>query len=253
MFAYFGVLMNTLTVIVGSLLGLLIRKYSNKTVLADGEESLSSKLMVCLGFCTVFASAGGLVSLETKTDALICVVSMVAGVLIGIFFKLDDRLNSLGNIIISKLPTKHDTKENPAVGFVTACLIFCIGSMTVLGSFESASNTQNYLVLSCHITLLIKSLLDLVSSTCLSTKYGFSVMLSAIFVLIFQGLLVFLASIIRPFLEVSGALGPMNTVGSIILLIIACNLTGIKKIKTGDYIPAIFMPILICSIINLIG
>lgn len=253
MFAYFGVIANTLTVIIGSLLGLFIKKHSINTVLSEGEESLSSKLMVCLGFCTIFAAAGGLVSLESKTDALICVVSMVAGVLIGILLKLDDRLNSVGDIIISKLPAGRNNSENPAVGFVTACLIFCIGSMTVLGSFESASNTQNYLVLSCHITLLIKSLLDLVSSTCLSAKYGFSVMISAVFVLLFQGLLVFLASILRPFLEFSGALSPMNAAGSIILLIIACNLTGIKKIKTGDYIPAIFMPILICSIIKLIG
>ncbi len=252
MFAYFGVLINTLTVISGSLMGLLIKNRSAKKVLAEGEESLSSRMMVCLGFCTVFAAAGGLVSIESKTDALICVVSMVLGLLLGILLKLDDRLNSVGDKIISKLP-KNKSRENPAAGFITACLIFCIGSMTVLGSFESAANTENYLVLSCHITLLIKAMLDLVSSTCLSAKYGFSVMFSSFFVLVFQGFLVFLATSLRPFLEEMGALSPMNTVGSIILLIIACNLTGIKKIKTGDYIPAIFMPILICLLISLIG
>ena len=250
MFQYFGVFINTLTVIVGSLLGLLIKKHSGKKSFSDNEESLSNRMMVCLGFCTVFAAAGGLVSLESKTDALITVVSTVLGLLIGIFLRLDDRLNSLGDKIISRL-SGVKTEENPAVGFITACLIFCIGSMTVLGAFESSGNTGKTLVIACHITLLIKSMLDLVSSTCLASKYGFSVMLSSVFVLVFQGLLVFLAGVIRPFLETVGALSPMNAVGSIVLLIIACNLTGIKKIKTGDYIPAIFMPILICTIINL--
>ena len=250
MFQYFGVIINTLTVIAGSLIGLMVKKYSKNKPLSGDEESLSGKMMVCLGFCTVFAAAGGLVSLESKTDALVTVVSTVLGLLVGTFLKIDDRLNSAGDKIVSKLPDSENT-QNPAVGFVTACLIFCIGSMTVLGAFESAANTGNALVLSCHITLLIKSMLDLVSSTCLSSKYGFSVMLSAEFVLVFQGMLVFLAGIIRPFLETVGALGSMNATGSIVLLIIACNLIGIKKIKTGDYIPAIFMPILICSIINL--
>lgn len=250
MFQYFGVFINTLTVIAGSTLGLLIKKHSGKNSDLDSENSLPARMMVCLGFCTVFAAAGGLVSLESKTDALITVVSTVLGLLTGIFLRIDDRLNSVGNKIISKLPGAKN-EENPAVGFITACLIFCIGSMTILGAFESAANTGKSLIISCHITLLIKSMLDLVSSTCLASKYGFSVMLSSLFVLVFQGLLVFLAGIIRPFLETVGALSSMNAVGSIVLLIIACNLIGIKKIKTGDYIPGIFMPVLICVIFNL--
>ena len=102
-------------------------------------------------------------------------------------------------------------------------------------------------------TLLIKSLLDFVSSTCLSVTYGASVMASAAFVLLFQGGLTLLASFIQPFLIRINALPMVNCVGSLILLSIAMNLIGLKKMKTADYLPALFLPILICALLSNFG
>ena len=258
MWKYFGVLANVATVLLGGGLGLLLRRVTRgagrpaRSGKYPPREKLPETMMVCLGFCTVFAAASGIVGVQSGAQALICVASMVCGLLAGWALRLDDRLNRLGDAVLAKIGGAENA-ANPAEGFVTACLLFCIGSMTVLGSFESAANPAGRLALECHTTLLIKSLLDFVSSTCLAVTYGASVLASAAFVLLFQGLLVALAASIQPFLERVGAMAPMSCVGSLILLAIAMNLIGLKKIKTADYLPALFLPIFICWALSALG
>ena len=262
MWKYFGVFCNVLTVLLGSSLGLYIRSRHRKAVrpaVPAGKDTLPPRdnlpetMMVCLGFCTVFAAVSGLVGIESGGQALICVGSMVLGLLIGWTVRLDDRINRLGDDLLAKTGGGEPGRANPAEGVVTACLLFCIGSMTVLGSFESAANPVGYLDLGCHTKTLIKSMLDFVSATCLTVTFGASVMASTVFLLAVQGSLVLLASVIQPFLERTNALPPMNCVGSLILLAIALNLMGIKKIKTADYLPALFLPILICWLLTALG
>lgn len=260
MWKYFGVLCNTLTVLLGAGFGLFLRARSQKKNAAAGNrteklpprEELSSVMMVCLGFCTISAAVGGLIGVENGEQALVVVVSMVVGFLIGWALRIDDRLNLLGDKLLEKVTHgKAAGAKNPAEGFVTACLLFCIGSMTILGAFESAANPAGALDLDCHTTYLIKSLLDLCSSVCLTVTFGISVLASAAFVLVFQGLLVMLASTIQPFLAQINAMPAINCVGSLIILAIALNIMGIKKIKTADYLPALFLPILICWLTSL--
>ena len=254
---YFGVFANVATVLLGGGLGLLLlRRSGSPAQQGKGKypprEKLPQTMMVCLGFCTVFAAASGIIGVQSGVQALICVSSMAAGLLLGWWLRLDDLLNRLGDAVLARLGGGSGA-ANPAEGFVTACLLFCIGSMTVLGSFESAANPAGRLALECHTTLLIKSMLDFVSSTCLAVTYGASVLASAAFVLLFQGTLVALAASIRPFLEGIGAMAPMSCVGSLILLAIAMNLLGVKKIKTADYLPALFLPILLCWALTALG
>lgn len=260
MWKYFGVLCNTLTVLLGAGFGLFLRSRAGKCPAADGKrteklpprEDLSTVMMVCLGFCTISAAVGGLIGVENGEQALVVVVSMVVGFLIGWALRIDDRLNLLGDKLLEKVTHgKTAGAKNPAEGFVTACLLFCIGSMTILGAFESAANPAGALDLDCHTTYLIKSLLDLCSSVCLTVTFGISVLASAAFVLVFQGLLVMLAATIQPFLAQINAMPAINCVGSLIILAIALNIMGIKKIKTADYLPALFLPILICWLTSL--
>ena len=249
MWKYFGTFVNAFTVICGSSIGLVLRRRG--TAAASGKrDPLPDTMMMCLGLCTIFAAASGLLSPESGVQAIIVVASMVLGLLIGYALRLDDRINSLGDRLVRG---GDANAANPAAGFVTACLLFCIGSMTILGSFESAANGSGPLDLNCHTTLLIKSLLDLVSSTCLAATYGASVMASAAFVILFQGGLTLLSSFIQPFMNQINVLPMVNCVGSLILLCIAMNLMGIRKTKTADYLPAIFLPILICWLLSLAG
>lgn len=252
MWKYFGVFFNTLTVLLGGGLGLILRAHKGgASAGSDGmlsREPLPDVMMVCLGFCTVFASVSGLTGVESGAQALIVVFSMAAGLLIGWALRLDDRLNRLGDRAVARFGGGSGEK-NPAEGVVTAILLFCIGSMTFLGSFESARNPAGQLELSCHTTLLIKSMLDFVSGTCLTVTYGGSVLASAAFVLLFQGALVALAAQLQPFLERIAVLPVLGGVGSLILLAIAVNLLGLRKIKTADYLPALALPILVCWIL----
>ena len=251
MWKYFGTFVNVLTVIAGGLIGLSIRRRSaNRPERAQLCEPLPQTMMFCLGLCTIFAAASGLLGVENGVQAIIVVVSMVAGLLIGYALRLDDRINALGDRMIGRFGSDA---ANPAAGFVTACLLFCIGSMTVLGAFEGAMNPADHLDLNCHTTLLIKSLLDFVSATCLSITYGASVIASAGFVLVAQGLLTLLASFIQPFLISINALPMVYCTGSLILIVIALNLMNVKKTKTADYLPALLMPVLICWILSLFG
>ena len=247
MWKYFGVLCNTATVLLGSGLGLFLRRRARAGE-SSGRESLPDAMMMCLGLCTVFAAMSGLIGIESGDQALIVVFSMAASFLIGWLLRIDDALNRLGDRLTARY-ARGEAGANPAQGVVTAVLLFCIGSMTLLGSFSSAANPPGRLELDCHTTMLIKSLLDFVSSTCLTVTFGGSVMASAAFVLVFQGLLVALASQLQPFLERIAVMPPLNCVGSLILLAIAMNLMGIKKVKTADYMPALLLPILICWIL----
>ncbi len=260
MWKYFGVFLNTLTVLLGSGLGLYLRRRTGKVADAVGEsasklpprEELSGAMMVWLGFCPGFAAVGGLTGVESGVQALVVVGSMVVGFLLGWALRLDDRLNLLGERLLEKTSgDRGASAKNPAEGFVTACLLFCIGSMTILGAFESAGNPPGALFMDCHTTYTIKSLLDLCSSVCLAVTFGASVMASAAFVLVFQGLLVMLASTIQPFLLAIEAMPVINCVGSLILLGVTMNLMGLKKIKTADYLPALFLPILVCWLLSL--
>ena len=252
MWKYFGTLVNALTVICGSCIGLALRRRGRRADISSARPPLPETMMFCLGLCTIFAAASGLIGVESGVQAIIVVASMVLGLFIGYWLRLDDRINSLGDVLVERTGGA-DGAANPATGFVTACLLFCIGSMTILGSFESARNGAGALDLNCHTTLLIKSLLDFVSSTCLSVTYGASVLVSAGFVVLFQGGLTLLASSIQPFLNQINALPMVNCVGSLILLTIALNLMNVKKVKTADYLPAIFLPILICWVLGLGG
>ena len=251
MWKYFGTLVNVIAVILGSLIGLVLKNRKPAAEKKSKRDPLSDTMMVCLGFCTIFAAASGLLGVESGKQAIVVVVSMVLGLLIGYILRINDRINALGDRLVKN--SGDAAAANPAAGFVTACLLFCIGSMTILGSFEGAMNPAGSLDFNCHTTLLIKSLLDFTSSICLSVTFGASVMASAGFVLVFQGGLTLLASFIQPFLVRINALPMVNCVGSLILLCIAMNLIGIKKIKTADYLPAIFLPILICWVMSLCG
>ena len=251
MWKYFGTFVNALTVICGSCIGLTLRGRGTRAS-ESKRAPLPETMMFCLGLCTIFAAASGLIGVESGVQAIIVVASMVLGLFIGYWLRLDDRINGLGDVLVKKTGGASGV-ANPAAGFVTACLLFCIGSMTILGSFESARNGAGALDLNCHTTLLIKSLLDFVSSTCLSVTYGASVIASAGFLVLFQGGLTLLASTIQPFLNQINALPMVNCVGSLILLCIAMNLMDIKKTKTADYLPAIFLPILICWILSACG
>ena len=224
----FGTLVNTIAVIVGSLIGMLLTKGLNEK-LADG-------LMKGLGLCTLFLGIQG--SLKGE-NTLILILSMVIGIFIGTVLDLEEKVNHLGYMLEAKFRKKEGKKVAIAEGFVTASLLFCVGAMAIVGSLQSGL-TGN------HEILFNKSMLDFIAAIIFASTYGVGVLFSAFFVFLYQGSITVLAKLFAPFLT-DYVIGEMTCVGFVIIIGLALNMLGITKLKIMNYVPAIFIPILLCQ------
>lgn len=229
----FGVIVNVITVILGSCIGLLFKK--------GIPEKVSTAAMVGLGACTLYIGISGSLCGE---NVLIVIASIVLGVIAGTLLNIDGAVNRLAKAVETKF--KKDNKGiSLAEGLVTATLLFCVGSMTVTGSIQAGLTGDNSV-------LITKATLDFVSSMMLASSLGLGVLLSSVSVLVIQGGLVLLAGLIAPFMS-TGAINEMTCVGSILIIMIGTNLMGITKIKVADFLPAILFAPIIYNIISLVA
>lgn len=226
-----GVIVNVITVIIGSSIGLLFKK--------GIPEKVSSAAMTGLGVCTLYIGISGSLCGE---NVLILIASVVLGVIVGTLLDIDGAVNRLARKVEAKF-RKENSKVSIAEGIITATLLFCVGSMTVTGSVQAGINGDNSV-------LITKAMLDLVSSMMLASTLGIGVLLSAVAVLVIQGGLVLLAELISPLLS-TGAINEMTCAGSILIIMIGTNLMGITKIKVADFLPAILLAPIIYNIVPL--
>lgn len=225
-----GVIVNVITVILGSFMGLLFKK--------GIPEKVSTAAMIGLGACTLYIGISGSLCGD---NVLIVIASVVLGVISGTLLNIDGAINRLADKVERKF--KKDGKDvSIAEGLVTATLLFCVGSMTITGSIQAGLTGDNSL-------LITKATLDLVSSMMLASSLGIGVMLAAFSVFIIQGGLVLLAGIISPFMSI-GAINEMTCVGSILIIMIGTNLMGITKIKVADFLPAIVLSPIIYNVVS---
>ena len=224
-----GVCVNVATVLVGSAVGLIFKK--------GISAKYTDAVMVGIGLCTLLIGIQGMADGMLKgQNVLVTIISMVLGAIIGTAIDIDRRLNSAGDLLSKKLKKNVSGKSTFAEGFVTASLVFCVGSMTIVGSLESGLRGD-------HTTIFTKSLLDLFSSMMLSASLGAGVIFAAFFVLIFQGGLVLASGLLAPVLS-NGAIAEITSVGALLIFALGLNLTGIGKFKVANYLPAIvFSPV----------
>lgn len=223
-----GTIVNTIAVIIGASIGMFFKK--------GIPQKLSDTMMKGLGLCTLFLGISG--SLDGQ-NSLILIISMVVGALIGEGIDLDAKLNRLGNWLENKFKSKDGSKVSIAEGFVSASLLFCVGAMTIVGSLQSGLQGN-------HEMLFNKSMLDFVAAIIFASTMGVGVMVSAAFVFIYQGAITLLAQWVAPILS-DVVIAEMNCVGSVIIIGLALNMLGITKLKVMNYVPAIFIPILLCQ------
>ena len=143
------------------------------------------------------------------------------------------RLEHLGQWLGARFSGGGD--EGIAKGFVTASLIFCVGSMAIVGALESGL-TGN------HQTLFAKSVLDGISSIVFASSFGIGVLFAALTVLVYQGLITLTAAFMKQFL-VTAVVDQMSAVGGLLIMAIGLNMLGMKRIKVGNMLPAIFIPL----------
>lgn len=220
-----GVLINSIAVVIGSIIGLI---FKNKI-----SEKVSKPVMIGLGVCILYIGISGSLVGE---NVVITICAIVLGVVVGTILKIDDTLNKFARNVEAKFK-KENNNESLAEGMVTATLLFCIGAMTVTGSISAGLTGDNSI-------LITKAILDFVSSIMLAASLGKGVMLSGISLLISQGLLVLLASVIAPYMSES-IINEITCVGSLLIILIGTNMMGLTKVKVADFLPAIiFTPII---------
>ncbi|HIP92590.1 MAG TPA: DUF554 domain-containing protein [Thermotoga sp.] len=215
---HYAVIVNTIAVILGGTFG---------TVFGKGiSEKYKTILFHAVGLTTL--AIGVRMVMEGK-EFLLILGSMALGGIIGTFLGIEEKLQRLANY----MNKKRKDEANFAKGFVTASVLFLAGPMTIIGSINIGVSGDPNLI-------LIKSLLDGISSTILSSLFGIGVAFSAIMVFLVQGLLVSFSSVLK-FLATPEFIGDFVGVGGIMILALGIRILEIKDIKVGDFLPALFI------------
>lgn len=216
-----GTIVNAISIIAGSLLGLLFKKgipeRYKKTVMQA----------ICLAVILI-----GLKGAFQSNDLLVIIISLALGSILGEFIGIEDRLERLGQWLEKRLSGESGSFSK---GFVTASLVYCVGSMAIVGSFESGL-TGN------HQTLFAKSALDGITAVIFTSSMGIGVLFSAVPVFIYQGFLTLTAGLIKPYL-VATVISQMTATGGLLIAAIGINMLGVVKIRVGNMLPAIFIPL----------
>ena len=219
-----GAIVNTLAAVVGGLLGSLLKK--------GIPERFADLVQKGLALCVLYIGIKGSL---VGTNTLVTILSLVLGAILGELMNIDGAIERLGAWAQRKL-SKGGSRLGE--GFVTASLLFCVGSMAVVGSLQSGL-TGN------HETIFTKSMLDFVSAIILASTLGLGVCLSGVFVLVYQGAIVLLARWAAPILS-DYVVAEMSCAGSLLIVALGLNMLGITKLKVANLLPAMFLPIVFC-------
>lgn len=237
-----GTIVNSLAIIVGSLLGFLIK--------GGVPERISNTIMKGLALAVLYIGISGAFKSDNMT---VIIISMAVGAFLGEIIDIDKRLNNLGAFIEEKVnknisrnkkvdsSNEHGEKalkEKVSIfqGFVYASLMFCVGAMAIVGSLESGLQGN-------HSTLFAKSTLDGISSIIFTASLGVGVIFSAVAVFVYQGIITIGAGFLSSILSEPVILA-MTSVGSLLIIGLALNILEATKIKIANLLPAVFMPIL---------
>jgi len=225
---YLGVLANAGLVILGSAAGCIFKGEKLK-IIGERIFQVYAFFVICMG-------VNGATDLS---HPLIILISLIIGTAIGEIIDLDKQFTRFGEWAQKKLIKNKEGQSADnrfARGFIEASLLFCIGSMTFMGAMESALQHA-------HTIYLTKGVLDCISAVTLAMGFGVGTALSAVSVIVYQGLLVTLAALLSGVLTTE-VVTVCCVIGSLFLVGIGTNMLGLTKIKVANFLPAMFMPIL---------
>lgn len=224
-----GTVVNVCAILLGSALGLLLRK--------GLPQRLRDTVMQGLGLCVILIGLSGAIG----TAVTMCVIiSIVVGGLVGAAVNIEKRLENLGNLAQRKLARGGD---GFARGFVTASLVYCVGAMAIMGALDSGLKGD-------HATLIAKSALDGISAIIFASTLGPGVAFSALAVLVYQGAITLMAGWLKPLLT-DAIVTEMSAVGGLLIVGIGLNMLYDKHIAVGNLLPAIFVPMVYFPLISL--
>ena len=176
----------------------------------------------------------------TTKHILIFAVSIMLGGVTGTFFRIEEKIELFGEFLKNRFAFKENS-ENFALGFLTSSILFCSGSMSIVGSFQAG--TQGV-----YDLIFTKSVIDGFVAVFMSTVYGIGVAFSIISIFVYQGALTILSSFLEPYVSET-MLNEVSAVGGATVMMIGINLLKLAKIKTGDFLPALIYSILLVLLI----
>jgi len=218
-----GAAANALGIFAGGIIGIFMKKGLPKR--------FGDSVMYALG---LFTFGLGVTFFIQSKEVMVLIISLVLGTLIGELIDIEKRLENLGNSLQSRF---KGAKGRFTEGFVTASLLFCVGSMAIMGSLQSGL-TGN------HQVLFAKTVMDTVAAVIFTAAMGFGVALSSVPVLLYEGGLTLAASAVAPYLG-DAVVNEMTAVGGVLLIGLALSVLDIKKIRVGNMLPGIFLPIIL--------
>lgn len=226
--------LNMLFILLGSGLGLLFQNLISSRLL--------SILTHALGLCVLSIGVSGAIGTENMLCVIVC---MVVGTVAGNAIDIERRLEGAGDFLRSKIGGKGNSRFTE--GFVNAALLFCVGAMAITGSIEAGLNGNYEIILS-------KGIIDGVTSISFAATMGVGVMFSVIPLLIYQGGITLLAGWVGPYLP-GAVITEMSAVGGALIIAIAFNMLGLgrEKIKVGNMLPAVFLPIVYFPLASWLG
>lgn len=229
-----GTFLNIAAVIAGSILGILFG--------ARIPDKLRETVIAGMG---LFVAAMGLQMFLKTENPLIVLGSLLIGTLLGEWWRIEDGLHRLGEILEQRFSREEDDGSNKFVrGFLTASLLYCVGPMAILGSIQDGL-TGNYNLLA------VKSVLDGFASIAFASTLGIGVMFSSIIILVYQGGISLLAAQLDAIVNTS-MMNELTAAGGVLLMGVGIsNLLEIKKIRVGNMLPALAIAPLIVWILSL--
>ena len=228
MSALLGSIINALFIVIGGMFGRFFKAI---------PEKMKETVMTVIGLA--IALLGIQMGFESNNFVVI-VISLVIGAVIGEILNLEDKFNRFG-LFVERLIGVRQSKGSIAEGFVTASLIFCIGSMAVIGALDSGLRND-------HNVLMTKGIIDGFLAVVLSSTLGIGVLLSAVPILFYEGGMALFAQFISDYIPQAAIdmfIKEMTATGGVMILAIGLNLAGVTKIRVANLLPGLFVVMLI--------
>ncbi|HKZ44461.1 MAG TPA: DUF554 domain-containing protein [Anaerolineales bacterium] len=227
-----GTIINIITVLVGGSLGLFLG--------TKVPERIRDTVMAGLG---LFVLGFGLYNFLETNNPLIVLGSLLVGALLGEWWKIEEKLQSLGSYLESRFTLKNDGTNMFVHGFLAASILFCVGPMAIIGSIQDGL-TGDFNILAT------KAIMDGFAALAFASTLGSGVLFSVVVILVYQGGLSLLANQLNQVIT-TPMMAEMNAAGGILLIGIAISsLLEIKKIRVGNFLPALFIAPLIVYILG---
>lgn len=227
-----GVLANTAAVVLLSFLGVYV---GNRI-----PERVQNQILVALALC---ASLMGIQMGMEADEFIVVIVSLALGTGLGAAWDIDGGLARLGEKIDSRFEKPGEDTGGPMTAAIQASLLFCVGSMAIVGSLQAGISGNND-------TLFVKSVLDGLTALVMAAALGIGVGFSALPLLLYQGALVLLAGAIAPYIS-DALVADLTSAGGIMVFAIGLGIMDIKKIPVANMLPAFVVVIVLRSAMGL--